>query len=114
MGIVLLSAVIMASSTVAKSKNSKPEVVTDLGRCRDIMHDITVAGEPIVIDMEGVRLNAIGPLTLLQMMTSQGDVYLFDIQENPDLIIKGEIREVLESSEIRKVFYIFVHIHLGT
>ena len=83
--------------------NPKPEITTSTVRCQEITRDILAEGQPIAVDIEGVRLSATGPLTLLQMVTSQGQSYIFDVLENKDLICKGGIKEVMESTEIVKV-----------
>jgi len=59
----------------------------------------------IAVDCEGVSLGPTGPLTLLQIGTWTGKVYLFDIQSNKDLIKKGGLKELMESKCVLKVIH---------
>ena len=57
----------------------------------------------IAVDAEGVQLGKDGPMTLLQIGTMTGQVYLFDIQENGNMFSKGRLATVLESETVIKV-----------
>ena len=83
--------------------SSQPEIVTSTRRCQQITRDVLSTRKPVAVDIEGVRLSATGQLTLLQMVTSRGESYIFDVLENRDLICNGGIKEVMESEEIVKV-----------
>lgn len=52
---------------------------TDIERCREVMHTIMKGGHPVAIDAEGVNLGATGRMTLFQMCTWHGHVYLLDL-----------------------------------
>ncbi|XP_072181204.1 uncharacterized protein [Diadema setosum] len=57
------------------------------------------------VDCEGVHLGRYGSLTLLQLATMDGHVYIFDIQKNPDLLRSGQLRQLLEDPKIIKVIH---------
>ncbi|XP_062573441.1 uncharacterized protein LOC134263350 [Saccostrea cucullata] len=82
--------------------NILPEVIKDIGRCREVV-DILSREEVLAMDCEGISLGAEGPLTLLQIGTYSGQVYLFDILLNQDLLKRGRLRELVESKNIVKV-----------
>ncbi|XP_061170113.1 piRNA biogenesis protein EXD1-like [Saccostrea echinata] len=82
----------------------KLEVVVESGRCRDIVSDL-LTEQVLAVDCEGIQLGVEGPLTLLQVGTYDGDVYLFDIQENRKLLSEGCLGTILESIEIVKVMH---------
>ncbi|XP_048778899.1 uncharacterized protein LOC125682402 isoform X2 [Ostrea edulis] len=89
---------------MARNKNmaKKPEVIEDISRCRQVV-DILSREEVLAVDCEGVSLGRDGPLTLVQVGTYSGDVYLFDIQRNKDLLKGGKLGQLLESIAIVKV-----------
>ena len=78
------------------------EYVTETPRCMQIVarleREIVVA-----VATEGVNVSKEGPLTLLQIGTCSGTVYVFDILLNRDLISKGRLRSILGSEKIVKV-----------
>lgn len=77
-------------------------MVTSVRECEEIvslLYEETV----LAIDCQGVYRRSHLRLTLLQIGTSQGDVYLFDVHENRDLLLEGSLRVLLESEEIEKV-----------
>ena len=86
--------------------NSKVEVVTDTNRCKSIVKLLTDC-QVIALDAEGVNLGKDGPLTLLQIGTMDGDVYLFDIWSNKELFCEGRLKDIMESTRIVKVFINF-------
>ena len=55
--------------------------------------------------MEGINVGTEGPITLLQVGTCSGHVYLFDVLVNRDLIIKGRLKQLLEDNNVQKVNY---------
>lgn len=80
------------------------EIVDDHVRCRQVVHRlkkeciVSVAGE-------GIRMGAEGPLTLLQIGTFYGQVFIFDVLVNRDLFDKGGLRQFLESDYNVKVVH---------
>lgn len=77
-------------------------MVTSVRECEEIvslLYEETV----LAIDCQGVYRRSHLRLTLLQIGTSKGDVYLFDVHENRDLLLEGSLRVLLESEEIEKV-----------
>lgn len=85
----------------------KPEVIEDISRCRQVV-DILSREEVLAVDCEGVSLGRDGPLTLVQVGTYSGDVYLFDIQRNKDLLKGGKLGQLLESIAIVKVIVLLI------
>lgn len=80
------------------------EIVDDHVRCRQVVHRLKK--ECIVsIAGEGIRMGAEGPLTLLQIGTFYGHVFIFDVLVNRDLFDKGGLRQFLESDYNVKVSY---------
>lgn len=59
--------------------------------------------EALAVDCQGVNLGSNGKLTLLQIGTSKGNVYLFDVHECSNLLSVVELRSLLESEKIVKV-----------
>lgn len=79
-------------------------MVTSVRKCEKIvslLYEETV----LAVDCQGVYRGPHLRLTLLQIGTSKGDVYLFDIHENKDLLLKGSLRALLESEKIEKVMF---------
>jgi exonuclease 3'-5' domain-containing protein 1 len=81
---------------------SEPEVVCKNKRCREIVRELKKS-DVISVDAEGVNLGKEGPLTLLQIGTIDGQVYLFDVHMNPDIFRRGKLIEILQSDKILKV-----------
>eukprot|EP00105_Crassostrea_gigas_P044599 XP_019928747.1 PREDICTED: piRNA biogenesis protein EXD1 isoform X2 [Crassostrea gigas] len=82
--------------------NQAVEIVVETSRCRQIV-SILSSESVLAVDCEGIALGVEGPMTLLQICTYSGDVYLFDVQENRELFSEGHLKIVLESDEILKV-----------
>ncbi|EEC15704.1 conserved hypothetical protein, partial [Ixodes scapularis] len=59
----------------------------------------------LALDAEGVNLGPRGPLTLLQLATAAGEVFLFDVQSTPQLFDEGKLKDILESQTIVKVVH---------
>nr|XP_034303758.1 uncharacterized protein LOC105342861 isoform X4 [Crassostrea gigas] len=82
--------------------NQAVEIVVETSRCRQIV-SILSSESVLAVDCEGIALGVEGPMTLLQICTYSGDVYLFDVQENRELFSEGHLKIVLESDEILKL-----------
>ncbi|XP_056009724.1 uncharacterized protein LOC130051611 isoform X2 [Ostrea edulis] len=81
-----------------------PKIVVQTSHCRQVVS--TLSRESVLaVDCEGIQLGVDGPLTLVQVGTYSGAVYLFDIHENKNLLIDGRLKSLLESSEIVKVMH---------
>ncbi|PIK52698.1 putative exosome component 10-like [Apostichopus japonicus] len=62
----------------------------------------------LAIDCEGVNLGKEGPLTLIQIGTEEGEVFVFDVLATPDpkdMFIGGGLKVLLENPNIRKVIH---------
>lgn len=81
---------------------SEPEVVCKNKRCREIVRELKKS-DVISVDAEGVNLGKEGPLTLLQIGTIDGQVYLFDVHINSEIFRRGKLIEILQSDKIVKV-----------
>ena len=81
----------------------KPEVIVSNDRCIEVTK-ILEKEKVISVDVEGDNLGATGPITLLQIATVSHDVYIFDIQTNPNMLkaTRG-LKELLESRDLVKV-----------
>lgn len=80
------------------------EVVESVRACERALRRLSK--EPIVAaDGEGINLSRTGPLTLLQIGTASGRVYLFDILREPRMFSDGGLGEFLENESIVKVMH---------
>lgn len=59
----------------------------------------------ISLDCEGVNIGAKGTITLIQVGTSRGEAFIFDIQECPEIIAEGGLKSILEDENIIKVIH---------
>lgn len=80
----------------------EPQLVTDTEHCKDIA-SLLSKEKILAVDCQGIYRGSHLRLTLLQIGTSKGDVYLFDVHENRDLLSGGPLKTLLESEEIEKV-----------
>lgn len=64
----------------------------------DLNHETILA-----IDCQGFYRGSRLKLTLLQIGTYKGDVYLFDVYTNKDLLSNNHLKHLLESENIEKV-----------
>ncbi|XP_056009729.1 uncharacterized protein LOC130051612 isoform X4 [Ostrea edulis] len=78
------------------------EIIVQTSHCRQVVS--TLSRESVLaVDCEGIQLGVDGPLTLVQVGTYTGAVYLFDIHENKKLLTDGRLKSLLESSQIVKI-----------
>ena len=80
-------------------------VVVTVKESNQLVEEIMRAGQPIGLDGEGVNLGPKGALTLIQISTMNGQVSLFDVQTNPELLSHGGLDTLLESESIVKVVH---------
>lgn len=59
----------------------------------------------ISFDCEGINLGLKGVLTLCQIATMNGEVYILDIMACPSMIIEGKIKDLLESDNVIKIIH---------
>lgn len=78
------------------------EIVVETERCCKVV-SILSRETVLAVDCLGVQLGSRGPLTLIQVGTYSGDVYLFDVLKNKKLINDGELGTLLESKDVKKV-----------
>ena len=78
-------------------------IVVNTKECRSVVSSVMEAGTPIGVDAEGVNLGPSGPMTMLQICTYTGQVYIFDLLANRDLMGEGELGKLLQSENIVKV-----------
>lgn len=82
--------------------SEEPELVTSIEECERIAS--LLKDEAILaLDCQGVYRGSHLRLTLLQIGTSKGKVYLFDVQKNKNLLLNDGLRHLLESKDIEKV-----------
>ncbi|XP_070558747.1 egalitarian protein homolog [Ptychodera flava] len=82
-------------------------VVTDPAYCAKAVNEL-LAEKVIGVDCEGECLGITGRLTLVQISTVQGDVFLIDIIADRDkhaMFYLGRLKELLESPDVVKVFH---------
>ena len=83
------------------------ELVTDVERCKQIVAKLE-REKVLAVAAEGINVGKEGPLTLLQIGTCSGHVYIFDILENRNLFHKGRLKVVLEREDIIKVCFVYL------
>lgn len=82
----------------------KIEVIRDTERCKVLVAKLR-REKLVAMAAEGINVGREGPLTLLQLGTCSGYVYIFDILENRDLMLVGRLRQLLEDVDIIKVVH---------
>ncbi|XP_060073142.1 uncharacterized protein LOC132552959 [Ylistrum balloti] len=85
------------------------ELVLDTARCRQLVHQLK-RELMLGISGEGIHMGGDGPLTLFQIGTFHGKVYIFDTLVNLELFDKGGLRFLLESEDILKVAHSSCHL----
>jgi len=83
-----LKPILVADETLAKSTAEILQRETRLG-----------------VDCEGVNVGISGEVTLIQIVTSDGEIYLFDVQVCPE--IAPILKPILESSSVLKVCVLY-------
>lgn len=78
------------------------EVISDVDRCKQLVARLQ-REKVVAMAAEGVNVGKEGPLTLIQIGTCSGLVYVFDILMCRDLIGKGRLRYLLEDENVVKV-----------
>lgn len=72
----------------------------------DSIMNVKRNGKSIVsFDCEGINLGLKGVLTLCQIATMNGEVYILDIMACPSMVVEGKIKELLESENVIKIIH---------
>lgn len=69
---------------------SRTTIVSNQRKAAQIIDEIVRANEPIALDFEGINLGNDGQITLVQVGTGRGSVFIFDVLTQPGLIEQGE------------------------
>ncbi|KAH3699940.1 uncharacterized protein LOC127860156 [Dreissena polymorpha] len=80
------------------------EVVIGTDRCKQIVARLHKE-KVIAMAAEGINIGKEGPVTLLQIATCSGHVFLFDVLVNRDLMHQGRLKHVFEDSNVQKVIH---------
>ncbi|XP_070397456.1 egalitarian protein homolog isoform X1 [Dermacentor albipictus] len=81
-------------------------VITKVKECEALVSRLSSQHQLVAVDAEGVNLGPQGPLTLVQLATPVGEVFLFDVQSTPQLFAEGHLRDILEAEHITKIVFI--------
>nr|KAG5692079.1 hypothetical protein BaRGS_021511 [Batillaria attramentaria] len=80
------------------------EVVDSIRACHRAVQ-ILQNEEVVAADAEGVHMSRTGPMTLLQIGTVKGHVYLFDVKQEPRIFRDEGLKGFLESESVVKVMH---------
>jgi exonuclease 3'-5' domain-containing protein 1 len=105
---ILQNAVIGEALKSRVSQQTK--IIVNLRDCLQKVNDIMYPRKPstdgkivISLDSEGINVGPKGKLTLLQIGTMSGHVYIFDLITCPNIIQSGGLQKLLESENVIKV-----------
>ncbi|XP_058837896.1 uncharacterized protein LOC131693784 isoform X1 [Topomyia yanbarensis] len=59
----------------------------------------------ISFDCEGINLGVRGQITIIQLGTTRGEAFIFDVATCPDMVAHGGIKEILEADKVIKVIH---------
>ncbi|KAH8401856.1 hypothetical protein KR009_008268 [Drosophila setifemur] len=73
----------------------------------DIILKYAAKNENIVVslDCEGINLGLKGEITLIEIGTTRGEAFLFDVQSCPAMVTDGGLKTVLEHEQVIKVIH---------
>ncbi|KAK7476797.1 hypothetical protein BaRGS_00031958 [Batillaria attramentaria] len=80
------------------------EVVDTVRQCQRAVQ-LLERENVVAADAEGINMTKTGPLTLLQIGTERGHVYLFDVKREPRMFKEGGLKRLLESESVVKVMH---------
>ncbi|XP_063833372.1 egalitarian protein homolog [Ostrinia nubilalis] len=84
-------------------------VIANVRECatlvESIMNPKRNAKSIVSFDCEGINLGLKGVLTLCQIATMNGEVYILDIMACPGMLIEGKIKDLLESETVIKIIH---------
>ncbi|CAF4885825.1 unnamed protein product [Pieris macdunnoughi] len=90
---------VLQSTTVIASARESATLI-------DSIMNAKRTGKSIVsFDCEGINLGLKGVLTLCQIATMNGEVYILDILACPNMVIEGKIKDLLESENVIKIIH---------
>ena len=78
-------------------------VVVAVRESRQLVTNILGSNQPVSFDGEGVNLGPSGPMTLVQIGLVTGQIYIFDLMVERNLMYEGGLKELFESPHIVKV-----------
>lgn len=82
------------------------KIITKLRDCQNLVTHLKSTGTNIIsMDAEGVNLGPNGPMTLLQIGTGSGNIFILDLVACREMLTDGGIKEILESPNIVKVVH---------
>ena len=81
---------------------SRTHTIDNEKESADIVDTIFKAKKPIAVDMEGHHFDMV---QLIQIKVTDGRIYLFRTGLNNKLLIEGKLKNLLESSNILKIFH---------
>uniref|UniRef100_A0A336LUJ2 CSON004888 protein n=2 Tax=Culicoides sonorensis TaxID=179676 RepID=A0A336LUJ2_CULSO len=59
----------------------------------------------ISVDCEGINLGVRGQLTLIEIGTTRGEAFMFDLMVCPELVLNGGLKALMESENVIKVIH---------
>lgn len=59
----------------------------------------------VSFDCEGINLGVRGQITMIQLGTTRGEAFIFDVASCPDMVQFGGIKQILESEKVIKVIH---------
>lgn len=59
----------------------------------------------VSFDCEGINLGVRGQITMIQLGTTRGEAFIFDVATCPDMVAHGGIKEILETEKVIKVIH---------
>lgn len=84
-------------------------VISTIKECSFVTEAILKSAENnsvvVSFDCEGINLGTKGQLTLLEIGTTRGEAFIFDILTCPDMLVNGGLKELLESNNVIKVIH---------
>ena len=82
------------------------KLVVSVRDCKAIVDDLVSRPNPVyAVDGEGVNLGPTGPMTLLLLATSEGEVFAFDVMVCKELVFEGGLQQLLEDENVVKVMH---------
>lgn len=81
---------------------NRTHVIESSKECAQVVEHLQNRGEPIGLDMEGIHFQ---PLGLVQVRAWDKSIYLLRTYRNPDLLVQGQIKSLLENPNIIKVMH---------
>ncbi|GAB0089948.1 5'-Nucleotidase, C-terminal [Sergentomyia squamirostris] len=84
-------------------------VIATIKECLFVTEAIlkSAVNEQVVIsfDCEGINLGAKGQLTLVEIGTTRGEAFIFDILTCPEMVVDGGLKVLLESENVIKIIH---------